>query len=300
MGVTRFGVMAIQSTPTDDLLTRWKRAEELGFDSIWLADHLQYPDQMAFEAWTALAALARETTRVRIGALVTQITFRPPALLAQMAITVDHLSGGRLEVGIGAGGGPADEAAAGVGPWTPGERVGRLEEQCQVLDRLLRGEGVTYEGTHYRVHGRVAQPLQRPRPPLVIAANARRSLGVVARYADTWNTLGGRPIVGPNVTLVAALAETKRQCEMLDEHCADQGRDPRTLRRSLLGYKADPDPLASTDAFTEYVERYGELGIDEFIAYWPNSRGPRAAEHAKRLAVLERVAADVLPRYRAG
>lgn len=298
MSVTRIGVMVIQSTPADDLVTRWKRAEELGFDSIWLADHLQYPDQVQLEAWTTLGALARETTRVRIGAMVTQITFRPPALLAQMAITVDHLSGGRLEVGIGAGGGPADDAAAGVGPWTPGERVSRLEEQCQVLDRLLRGEEVAHGGAHYRVHGRVAQPLQRPRPPLVIAANARRSLGVVARYADTWNTLGGRPIVGPNVTLDAALAETKRQGEILDQHCVEQGRDPGTLRRSLLAYKADPDPLASPDAFTEYIERYGELGIDDFIAFWPNTTGPRAAEQARRLAVLERVATDVLPKYR--
>lgn len=84
MGVTRIGVMVIQSTPADDLITRWKRAEELGFDSIWLADRLQYPDQVQLEAWTTLGALARETTRVRIGALVTQITFRPPGLLAQM------------------------------------------------------------------------------------------------------------------------------------------------------------------------------------------------------------------------
>lgn len=293
--MTRFGVMVIQRTPGEDLVARWRRAEELGFDSIWLADHLQYPDQVQLEAWTTLGALARETTRVRIGAMVTQITFRPPALLAQMAITADHLSGGRLEVGIGAGGGPGDDAAVGVGPWTPGERVSRLEEQCRVLDRLLRGEDVAHEGTHYRVHGRVAQPLQRPRPPLVIAAAAPRALGVVARHADTWNTLGGRPIVGPNVTLDVALAETKRQVEVLEEHCAHQGRDPRTLRRSLLLYKADPDPLASLDAFTEYVDRYRELGTDEVIAFWPNSTAPRAAE---RLAVLERVATDILPRYR--
>ena len=299
MGITRFGVSIHQTTPASELVARWRHAEDLGFDDIWVADHLQYPERVQLEAWTTLGALARETSRVRIGVLVTQITFRPPALVAQMAIAVDHLSGGRVEFGIGAGGGPKDDSAAGVDAWTPGERVERLEEQCLILVRLLRGEELEHEGRHYRVRGRVAAPVQHPRPPLVVAANGPRSLGVVARHADAWNTLGGRPQGAlPNVTLDEALAETRRQCGILDERCREIGRDPRSVRRSLLAFRAEPDPLASPDAFAEYVERYGALGIDELVAVWPVTVGLGAGEHAARLAVLERVAADVLPRYR--
>ena len=119
----RFGVMTLQAPPYADLAERWRRAEALGWDSIWVADHTpaQFPGTIAFEAYALLGALARETSRVRIGALVTPIAFRNPTMLAMSAITVDHISGGRLEVGIGAGGGDKDAAALGMEIWSPAD-----------------------------------------------------------------------------------------------------------------------------------------------------------------------------------
>ncbi len=144
----------------------------------------------------------------------------------------------------------------------------------------------------------IEPPLQRPRPPFVVAARGPRALRVAARYADTWNTLGGQPMRSESpepVALGSAVAETRRQIEQLDRACVEVGRDPRTLRRSVLVYRYDP--FASVDAFHEYVARYEEVGIDEFIFYWPADPQTFAAA-PEREATLERIAADVLPKLR--
>ena len=140
----RFGLMFLQAAPFDDVLERVRRGEAMGFDSLWVADHMtgQYPNLVSYEAWSLLGALAMATSRARIGTLVTPITFRHPALLAMAATTVDHASGGRLEIGLGIGGAPVDGTVVGADDWPGPERLARLEEQLDLLDRLLRGETV--------------------------------------------------------------------------------------------------------------------------------------------------------------
>lgn len=298
----RFGIMTLQGPPYRDLAERWRRVEALGFDSICIADHTtaQYPALVAYEAWLLLGALAAVTTRVRFGPLVTPPTFRHPAMLAMSAITVDNVSGGRLELGLGAGGGAADAGVVGETGLRPGALIGRFAEQLEVLDRLLRGETVTFDGTHVRTTGAVlAEGVQKPRVPFVIAAQGPQGMRLVARYADTWSTLGGQPMRSESpepVSLDAATAATRTQIARLEESCAAAGRDPRTIRRSLLVYRTSP--FQSVDGFQEYVGRYRELGFDEVICYWP-SEPQTFRRMPEREAVMERVATDVLPGLRA-
>ena len=158
------------------------------------------------------------------------------------------------------------------------ERVDRLEEQISILDRLLRGERIDAHAGHYRSDGAVIErPLQRPRPPLVIAGDGPRLLDLVARTGDDWNTLGGQPMRGggaPAVSLDLALEATRARTAVLDEACDRIGRDRSSLRRSLLAYRVSADLFLSADAFSDYVGRYREAGIHEFVFYWPVDPGP--------------------------
>lgn len=298
----RFGVMTLQTAPYSALAERWRHIEDLGFDSIWIADHssARNPSIISYEAWSLLGALASVTRRVRFGPLVTPPTFRHPALLAMEASTIDHVSDGRLELGLGAGGAAPDARFMGEAPLEPRTLVDRFVEYVELLDRLLRGETVTLDGSHYRMGGAtVISPVQKPRPPFVIAAHGTRGLRLVARYADTWNTLGGQPLLSvadDPVTLDAAVATTRSQLAHLQEACVSAGRDQTTLRRSVLAYRTQV--FSSVDAFEDYAGRYAELGFDECIAYWPADPGTYARRPDQE-AVLERVAADVLPRLRA-
>ena len=299
-GRVRFGVMTLQAAPYPALAERWRRIEAMGFDSIWIADHssARNPSVISYEAWSLLGAMASATKRVRFGPLVTPPTFRHPAMLAMQVATVDHLSGGRLELGLGAGGGPADAGYIGETALEPRGLIDRFEEYVAILDRLLRGETVTLEGSHYKTSGAVVVPtIQQPRPPFVIAAHGTRGLRLVARYADTWNTLGGQPLLSvasDPVTLDQAIAATRMQIAQLETACEAIGRDPTSIRRSVLTYRTHV--FSSADTFEDYVGRYQELGFDECIAYWPAQPGTYAPlpEHE---AVMERVAADVLPRH---
>lgn len=275
----------------------------MGFDGLWVSDHMtgQYPTLVAFEAWALLGALARETTRATIGPLVTPITFRHPALLAMAATTVDHASGGRLEIGLGIGGAPVDDAIVGAEDLDGPNRVARLAEQVDLLDRLLRGETITGHTGFYPTSGAVVErPAQRPRPPLVIAGDGPRLIDLAARRGDAWNTLGGQPMRRRGTAAVSfdeALALTRRRVALLDEACERAGRSPTSIRRLLLAYRVSPELFDSADAFTDYVGRYQDAGIDEFVFYWPvdSQTFERAPAHE---AALERIAVTVLPDLR--
>ena len=306
MDQLRFGILSFTTAPYDELIRSWQTVEALGFDSAWVDDDLNLPGIADFEAWTVLGALARETTRLRIGTLVTSITYRHPTLLATQAITIDHLSHGRLELGIGAGGMAGDYAVVGLDTWPLKERSNRLAEQVAILDQLLRGESVAYDGRYYRVRGaQLHAPVQQPRPPLIIAAHGNRGLQLAARYADTWNSFGGQPFaptvgdqIGAQLTLAEAVAATRRLSERLDMYCREIGRDPATLKRAVLAWRPVPDPLTSLDAFDEYVGQYQALGIAEIIFYWPPldnvlQQRPVTAEQQAR---FEQIAAARLPR----
>jgi alkanesulfonate monooxygenase SsuD/methylene tetrahydromethanopterin reductase-like flavin-dependent oxidoreductase (luciferase family) len=172
----RFGICTDQNLPWPTLVERWRYFEAVGFDSVWVCDHLNQPSHPSnpyYEGWTTLAGLAAITRRIRIGVLVTSNTFRHPAVLAQEAITVDHISQGRLEVGLGAGWYVPEHEQFGIPFPLPGERVTRFREAVEIIDHLLRDQTATYRGQYYHLRDAHLRPppIQRPRPPLMLAAH---------------------------------------------------------------------------------------------------------------------------------
>ena len=297
----KFGTFTFSRAPYDAIARTFRLAEELGFASAWVNDDLMVPDYSDFEPWTLLGALARDTSRIRLGTMVTAITFRHPSFLAAQALTLDHMSDGRATLGLGSGGPPHPYTAFGHSEWPPRERVERLEETAALLDRLLRGEPVAYEGKHYPVqNAHLPAPVQHPRPPLVIAAHGPRALRVVARYADGWNTLGSQPFpagIDPaqRLPLAGVVTQTRQLNERLAAICAEIGRDPATIKRSYLALAPNPDPFTSLDAFDEFAGAYAAIGIDEIIFYWPPveySYGERSPVPAEVQARFEEIAAQ--------
>ena len=295
----QFGIFTFSRAPYDGIVSTVQQAEALGFASAWVNDDLMVPDYSDFEPWTLLGALARDTSTIRLGTMVSAITFRHPSFLAAQALTLDHISGGRAALGIGSGGPPHPYAAFSQPEWPPRERVARLEEHAVLLAGLLRGEAVNHDGVYYPVQGaRLVEPVQRPRPPLVIAAHGPRALRVVARYADGWNTLGSQPFpagIDPaqRLPLADVVAQTKQLNERLDALCAEIGRDPATIQRSVLALAPNPDPFSSLDAFDEFVGAYEAMGIGEMIFYWPpveHSYGERSPVPPEVQARFERIA----------
>lgn len=289
----RFGIIAVQNTPWTKEVERWRSIETLGFDSIWVADHFVDPYQPSshwYEGWTLLAALASQTEHVRIGTLVTSIPLRNPAMLARQAITVDHISNGRLELGLGTGV-PWDPAYSmiGIENWSPQERVTRFREAVEVIDRCLRNRVASYEGQYYRLQNAAMNPppIQQPRPPITIAAAKSHMLKIAARYADTWNFVPGDWDTQPS----KMLENTARRNRLLDDYCSEIGRDPKTIRRSLLVFGSEArTAFNSVEAFEGIVSNYQEVGISEFIFYYPFS--------AEQIPVFTQIAREVLPKLR--
>jgi alkanesulfonate monooxygenase SsuD/methylene tetrahydromethanopterin reductase-like flavin-dependent oxidoreductase (luciferase family) len=284
------------------MVERWRFLEELGFDSLWVADHyahLYKPKADWLDGWTLLTALATQTSRVRLGALVTNMMLHNPAMLAKQAITIDHISGGRLEVGLGSGTpGDISYGMVGVEDLDPPQRVGRFREFVEMMDSLLRNEETTYEGRYYSVKGAILnpRPVQEPRPPLTVAALGPTMLQIAAKYADRWNTYPGRGVEPQDV-----LGVVRGRNEMLSEYCEKIGRDPGEITRSLLVYgRASIEaPFASVAAFEDFVGQYREIGIEEFVFYYPPEEwypGSVAGENE----VFERVAREVIPAMRKG
>jgi alkanesulfonate monooxygenase SsuD/methylene tetrahydromethanopterin reductase-like flavin-dependent oxidoreductase (luciferase family) len=264
----RFSAVVLQNRPLDELRTDWTTVEDAGFDTIWVADHLMTFPQLGtlLEAWTTLAALAAATSRIRIGTLVTNITYRNPAVLAKEAITLDHLSGGRLEIGIGAAGTRRDDArAAGVEEWSVAERADRFEEFVGSVDALTSGAD-SFVGKYYRSEAfdRGPWPVQDPRPPLTIAAQGPRTLRVAARFGDRWNALAGFGRVGDE--LLAFLKDCNSQ---LDDLASELGRDPTAIKRSLLVQDSGMRWWESADAFADFLGVVDETGIEELVFYYP-------------------------------
>ncbi len=272
----RFGICTDQAEPYPVLVQRWQYFEELGFDSIWDCDHLLRPSNPSdpyFEGWTLLAALATQTSRIRVGVLVGSNTFRHPALLAQQAITIDHISQGRLELGFGAGWFVEEHDRFGIPFGDPPVLVERFEEAVEIIDALLRGETTSHQGRHYQLkEARLRpRPVQSPRPPLTLGAHRPRMLAICAQYADRWNSFG----------TVEEIAERNR---LLDEACEKIGRDPTQIIRSFYGWASNmaaqglPDAWSSPGAFEEVVGRYAEVGVNEFIFDQPRPDQYQTAE----------------------
>ena len=293
----RFQVLILPNAPWAEVMSRFRHVEDLGFDLATTADHFvdwNNPAVPWLEAWTVLAAAARETTRIRLATYVSQIPLRHPAMLARQALTVDHISGGRLEVGLGTGLSidPAYDMI-GIPNWEPKERVARFAEYVEIVDRLLSNEKSSFEGRYYRVKDAAMnpRPVQRPRPPIVIAALGPVMLRLAARHADNWNTLSFAP------SFDRQLAETSERIGRIDDACAAIGRDPASLRRSYLMF--DPASRAtggriayyeSEDLFVDMVGRIRELGVSELGLYFPILPAQRPA--------FEKIARDVIPKMK--
>ena len=195
----RFGVqIAPEGMSIDDVVATAKLVEKLGYDHFWLNDHfLPYradPDVPHFESWTILAALARETKTIRLGILVTGNTYRHPAVLAKMATTVDHLSGGRLELGLGAGWQENEHVAYGIPFYSAKERAERLGEALEVVKRLWTEDHPTMKGKYYSLEKAPFSPknVQKPHPPIVVGGQGKKLImPLVARYADEWTVAVG-------------------------------------------------------------------------------------------------------------
>ena len=261
----------------------WRIADEGGFDHVWDFDHLASigaggTERPIYEGWTLLAAIAATTKRVRFGAMVTGNIYRHPALLAKMAVTVDHLSGGRLEFGIGAGW--AEDEVRMFGLQGLEHRVGRLRESIEAMISLWTNERTTLEGRYYHFKDAIAnpKPIQQPHPPIWIGAGGDLMLRVVARYADVWNVVGA--------STVEAAAEQGRK---LREACREVERDPDAIRWSAQHMWDGRERTQLVDL----VSRYAEAGFTEHIIYAQADHVRVAEAAAEALPDLRRVAVAV-------
>jgi F420-dependent oxidoreductase-like protein len=273
----RYGLKLSQNATIEQYQAVWRIADETGFDHCWCMDHFATlgprDDGPIFEAWALLAAMAAATSRTRVGCAVTGNTYRHPAVLAKAAVTVDHLSGGRLEFGIGAGWAENEHTMLGLPFGTAGDRADRLEEACQVIRSLWTQELTSFAGQHYQLTGAVAEPkpVQRPHPPIWIGgAGRRRTLRIAAQHASVWNAPGGSP------------EEVADLSGVLDQHCADIGRDPSEIRRSVqVRIPATPDELLAL------APAYAAVGVTDLLlvlnAADPVAQAGQAGELLPRL-----------------
>ncbi len=260
-----------QDTTWADLVKVWQIADEIDvFESGWIFDHFypifSDPTGPCLEAWSVLAALAQATTRLRMGTLVTAIHHRHPAVLAKMAASVDIISGGRLELGIGAGWNVEESSAYGLELGGIGDRFDRFEEACQVLVGLLSEPAVDFDGRFFQLRDARCEPKgpQRPHPPICIGGNGeRRTLRITARYAQHWNFVGGSP------------AEFARKRDVLAAHCADIGRDPKEI---LLSAHVRLTADRGHRGVIEDTIALGAQGLDLAIVYLPLPHDPRVLE----------------------
>ena len=279
----RFGLKASgQAITIEELRACWRIAEEGGFDHLWDFDHLASigpagPDRPVYEGWALQAAMAEATKRVRIGCMVTGNTDRHPVVLAKLAVTVDHLSGGRLELGIGAAWAEIEHQMYGIEGLD--HRVGRLSESLQIIKSLFTQDRTNFEGRYYHLTDAIAnpKPIQKPHPPIWIGASGETTLRLTARHADVWNISGGDP------------ATVKELVAKFDEICGSVGRDPSEVRRSLQ-YGWDGKDRAQ---LLELSGQYLELGVTEQVLYLraeqPERLAEKIAEALPELRKLERV-----------
>jgi F420-dependent oxidoreductase-like protein len=265
---------APQNTTWDAMLEVWRAADDIElFESGWTFDHF-YPilgedsSGPCLEGWTTLTALAQATRRLRLGTLVTGIHYRHPAVLANMAATLDIISGGRLELGIGAGWNTEESGAYGIELGTPRERSDRLEEACEVLTGLLSPQLTTsFKGSYYELTDAMCnpKPVQQPHPPICIGGSGeKRTLRTAARFAQHWNFVGGTP------------DQFRHARDVLHQHCADIGRDPaEILLSSHVQFTGDPAATAASAA------ALGEAGVQLAIV---TLRPPHTASVLEPLA----------------
>lgn len=292
-GRVRFGVTPIQAgVDFDHIREIVLTCEQLGYDSIWLNDHFftspyfyPLPPSSApyYECWVTLSALATLTKKIRLGTLCTNVSFRNPALLAKMAACLDVISGGRLELGLGAGWFREEHTAYGIPFPTTSERAEKLEEAVEIIRRLWSEERVSFKGKHYTVEDAYCspKPLQKPHPPICVGARGSRiMLRLVAKCADHWN-----------IQTPITPKQYQRKVQILEGYCREIGRVPKTIARSLwagtiigedekdfakvVAELKPPHPsylerrIAGTpEQCIETIRQYVTLGVTTFILYF--------------------------------
>jgi len=253
-----FGVKtAPQWTTYEDMLAIWQAAdEEPLLEHAWLFDHFYplTPDMSGpcLEGWSVLSAFAAVTKRIRLGLMVTGNTYRHPAVLANIAATVDVISKGRLDFGLGAGWNEYEHTAYGIPLYAVGERLRRLDEACEVIKRLWTEKQANFEGRYYQIKDAYCEPkpVQQPYPPFVIGGGGEKvTLRIAAKYARVWNMAGG------------SAEDFKRKNAILDEHCAAVGRNPEEIARSIQ-IVINPDNLAET---RQNTQNYIEAGVNHIV-----------------------------------
>lgn len=269
----RFAMWPGSAGGWDDVRELCRYTESIGWDGIWFADHFM-PNAADVsgpvgEAWTAVAALAAAVPRVRIGTLVAGNTYRHPAVLAKMAAGIDRISGGRFVLGLGAGWQENEHAAYGIPFYTVGGRLRRLEEACQVIKGLFENERTTFSGRYYTLKEAPLEPkpVQRPLPLLIGGGGEQKTLRIAARYANEWNVWGTPEVL-------------RHKGAILDQHCAEIGRNPAEIARSAVALLALTDdeavverarktgrPVIAGDssAVKQQIQDYIDAGVDEII-----------------------------------
>jgi F420-dependent oxidoreductase-like protein len=301
---------APQNTTWQELRATWKLIDSLGYDTAWTFDHffpiLSDPSGPCFEGWIALTALAAETSRVQAGVLVSGNTYRHPAVLAKMAATLDHITGGRLIMGIGAAWFEMEHTAYGIPFQTTAERIHRLDEAAEIIKRLWTEKQVTFEGRYYQLKDAYCEPkpVQQPRPRIMIGGSGEKlMLRVIARRADIWNTFGSPELF-------------RHKIEVLREHCAavdrnfdgievswagaalvSDSRDEKDelLRRFAAAFGITPEQyelgalVGSASEVRDRIAQFIDVGVTHFI---PIANAPFNHDSIRRFAE------EVMPAFR--
>lgn len=287
----RVGIVILPEHPWATAAGLWRRAEELGFDHAWTYDHIVWSglqDAPWYGTTPTLAAAATVTDRIQLGTFVSSPNYRHPVPFMRDILALDDISGGRFLLGVGSGGN-LDSTICGQEALTPREKVDRLEEFAALLHDLLTTDHVSRRGRWFGADDVRTLPgcVQRPRVPFLIAANGPRAMAVAARHGQGWVT------TGPKADSLQAWWDGVRDLSLrLDEVLAAQGRRRGDGFDTYLSLDASPEfSLQSVGFFEESAGRAAELGFSDIVTHWPRPEGP----YAGRLAVLEAVAADVLP-----
>lgn len=298
----RFSFWFRPDQPWAHVLDLARHLEATGWDGLWFPDHFMSMGDSGhdlLECWTVLAGLATTVPRVRIGSLVSGNTYRHPAVLANVAATVDHMSGGRLVVGIGGGWQRNEHAAYGIEFFDTGERLRRLGEACQVLRQLFTHDRSTFEGRYYRLTDAPLEPKTRADLPILVGGGGEQvTLRIVARHADEWNTWG-------------LPAHLEQKGAVLDAHCEAVDRDPAGIRRSAqallhvsedarwveehrhLATSRQPTVVGTPGEIVDVVAAYRAAGVDEFII--PQFT---LGDHRRSAETADLLMSEVIPAFR--
>ncbi|MFX1517522.1 MAG: LLM class flavin-dependent oxidoreductase [Promethearchaeota archaeon] len=290
----QLGVITIQNVPWKELVKRWRFIDNTGFDSLWVADHFTHwkeKEMTFFECWTTLCGMACVTSRIRIGTAVTNMLWRHPAWLAKQALTVDHMSNGRLDLGLGAGGSAVlEHSMTGLKKGSPKERVERFKEYIEIIDHLLRNPKTTYHGKYYNLEETIVLPdsIQKPRPPIYVGAKGQKMLKITAKFANAWNTLESIE------SLEETIERTEERNRFLDRYCDEIGRDPTTLRRTVGIYENEAmhnigrmKIYENLDILVDAIQTFYKLGLTEICFPYPFK--------VKEIPNFEYFAEEILP-----